>query len=91
MLGSMSQVTHRPTKIRLSTFADGRRFPLSLLGFYGRLLLLKVCQLQDAGTGMFPEVALSWATFNQVQRIIDKTAGKTCAASPARLMHHRFL
>ncbi len=32
---------------------------------------------QVSGTGIFPEVELSWATFNQVQRLIQKTAGKT--------------
>ena len=33
--------------------------------------------LQVSGTGIFPEVELSWATFNQVQRLIQKTTGKT--------------
>ena len=36
--------------------------------------------LQVSGTGIFPEVELSWATFNQVQRLIQKTSGKTCAS-----------
>ena len=36
---------------------------------------------QVSGTGIFPEVELSWATFNQVQRLIQKTAGKTCVCN----------
>lgn len=43
--------------------------------------------MQDTGTGMFPEVELSWATFNQVHRILDKTAGKTCAQSHSLLAY----
>ena len=38
--------------------------------------------MQVSGTGIFPEVELSWATFNQVQRLIQKTAGKTCVLRP---------
>lgn len=44
---------------------------------YDMLALEGVADAQETGTGMFPEVELSWATFNNVHRIIEKTAGKT--------------
>lgn len=67
-------VSHNVTGLPV---VDAEDRVVGVVSDYDMLALEGIAEAQDAGTGMFPEVELSWATFNQVHRIIDKTAGKT--------------